>query len=151
MEGSSEGNVISGSFVLRGKITYQLTRSITKRTDDSDQAAIGRQLIYTPVHTGSAMLGSMYKTWSANLFLQYSGKRFTEASNSPIYALDPFALVDFSMAKSWTRQRLSLDLSIMVKNIFDTTYQMYSGHAMPGRNFNIKISYQLKRKTNEHS
>ncbi len=147
----AEANVRSGPFLFRARATYQYTRSVTKETHDSDQASIGKQLIYTPLHTGAATLGGVYKSWSLNFFLQYSGTRYTDASNSSIYALDPFALVDFSVGRAWSQKRHRLDFYITVKNIFDTSYQLYSGRAMPGRNFNVKITYQLKHKTNEPS
>jgi iron complex outermembrane receptor protein len=149
IETSAQANATSGPFLFRARATYQYTRSVTKETHDADQESIGKQLIYAPLHTGAANLGGVYKTWSMNFYLQYSGKRYTDASNSPVYALDPFALVDFSMGKSWLQKRHRLDFYILVKNLFDTTYQLYSGRAMPGRNFNFKITYQLKHKTNE--
>lgn len=147
IETSAQTNLKSGLLSFRAKASYQFTRSVTKQTHDTDQAAVGKQLIYTPVHTATAALGSVHKTWSMNLFLQYSGKRFTDASNSPIYALDPFVLVDFSVAKTWTQKRHNLDLLFLVKNLFGTTYQLYSGRAMPGRNFTFKITYYLSPKT----
>jgi len=146
VEAGIEDQVPLGAVTVWAKLAYQFTQAITLETDDSDASAIGKQLIYTPVHTGSGSVAVTYKTWSANVFLQYSGKRFTEASNSPTYVLDPFVLGDLSLNKSWTRARHDFDLSFQVKNLFDKTYQLYAGRAMPGRNFNLKISYHLNRK-----
>lgn len=131
---------------FQGRVAYQFTRSVTKQSTDLVQDAIGKQLIYTPVHTGSASMGTKYKSWTANFLGQYSGKRFTEASNSPVYALDPFVLVDLSIGKSWRHKRHVLDTNFIVKNLFDASYQMYSGRAMPGRNYTLKILYQLNSK-----
>ena len=132
-----------GYFSFYGRAAYQFTESVTKKSIDLVQDVIGKQLIYTPRHTGSASVGTKYKTWNVNFLGQYSGERFTEASNSPVYALDPFVLVDFSIGKSWTLKRHIIDVDIIVKNLFDTPYQMYSGRAMPGRNYTLKILYQL--------
>jgi outer membrane receptor protein involved in Fe transport len=63
-----------------------------------------------------------------------------------VYALDPFVLTDLSLNKSWTQSQHDFTLSFQVKNLFDKTYQLYAGRAMPGRNFNLKISYHLNRK-----
>ncbi|MBA4057148.1 MAG: hypothetical protein C0490_20715, partial [Marivirga sp.] len=73
-------------------------------------------------------------------------ERFTEASNSPVYALDPFVLVDFSVGQLWKLRRHALEANVIIKNLFDTSYQMYSGRAMPGRNYTLKILYQLNYK-----
>ena len=135
-----------GEYALRGKVDYQFTRSITKQAHTADQTAIGKQLTYTPVHAASATIGSTFRTWSSSFFLQYTGTRFTEASNSPVYALDPFAIVDFSIGKSWTPKQHSIEFQLLVKNVLNTKYQLYSGRAMPGRNYNVKVLYQLNRK-----
>ena len=146
IEASIEDQAVIGVVMIRAKLSYQYTQAITLETDDTDAAAVGKQLIYTPIHTGSGTVSAVYKTWSANAYLQYSGKRFTESSNSAVYALDPFVLTDLSLNKSWTRNQHDFTLSFQVKNLFDKTYQLYAGRAMPGRNFNLKISYHLNRK-----
>jgi len=146
IESSAEVFFALGKYTLRGKAGYQFTRSITKKTAAVDQSAVGKQLIYTPVDAASASVMSTYQTWSSALYVQYSGKRFTEASNSGIYELGPFALVDFSVGKSWVIHRHILAFNFLVKNLFNKTYQLYSGRAMPGRNYSLKISYQLTQK-----
>ncbi len=138
-------------FIFHGNAAYQFTRSVTKKTLDPVQDVVGKQLIYTPVHTGSASFGSTFETWTSGIYAQYSGKRFTEAANSSVYALDPFVLVDFSIGKKWTFDRHVLDASVTIKNIFDTSYMMFSGRAMPGRNYSLKILYNLNPRKNAHS
>ncbi len=138
-------------FIFHGNAAYQFTRSVTRKTLDPVQDVVGKQLIYTPVHTGSASFGSTFETWTSGIYAQYSGKRFTEAANSSVYALDPFVLFDFSVGKAWTFDRHVLDASATIKNIFDTSYMMFSGRAMPGRNYSLKILYNLNPRKNEHS
>jgi iron complex outermembrane receptor protein len=138
-----------GNLSASGTLNYALTHSITKETHASNQSEVGKQLIYTPVHTGSAILDSNYKTWSATLYFQFTGTRFTEAANSPVYALDPFALVDFSVGKSWSFQRHHLGVYAIVKNLLDTPYKLYSGRGMPGRNYTFKLTYKLNKKPHE--
>ncbi len=140
---SAEASLSSGKFSVSGKVAYQFVQSITLQAHDSDISAVGNQLIYTPEHTGSSTLGLTYGTWRASFCLQYAGERFTEASNSPIYALAPYSLLDLSLGKSWKHKGHSFDFSFMARNVLDKNYQMYSGRAMPGRNFNFKITYQL--------
>ncbi len=136
----------SGSFSQNIRGSYQFTKSITEEASPAEAASIGKQLIYTPLHTAAASIVSRLKEWSVNIFLQYAGVRFTEASNSPIYTLDPYVLTDFSVGKSFIKALHVLSTQIVVKNIFDIEYKQYSSRAMPGRNFNLQISYQLKHK-----
>ena len=74
------------------------------------------------------------------------GGRYTDASNSSVYALDPFVLTDLSMSNDWSPGRHRMNFCFLIKNLFDVSYQLYSGRAMPGRNYTLKISYQLKPK-----
>jgi iron complex outermembrane receptor protein len=146
IEASTELQWKSDQFSIHSKITYQFTRSTTRKVSDSEVGTIGKQLIYTPIHTGSAFASTQFKTWTFNVFAQYSGQRFTEASNSSAYALDPFVLVDFAIGKSFVLKRNDMSLHFSLKNAFNENYQLYSGRAMPGRYFNIQFSYQLKQK-----
>jgi iron complex outermembrane receptor protein len=159
LEASANSRIPVGKWTLFATAAYQLTSSVTVSSHDLNATVIGKQLIYTPRHTAAATFGAKFNTWSGLFSFQYSGERFTEASNADTYRLAPFALVDFSISKSWLaaiggrrstdtiqRPRNRFDFSFTVKNIFDADYQLYSGRAMPGRNFNVKLSYQLNRK-----
>jgi vitamin B12 transporter len=122
-----KSNYVDGFWRVRS--AYQLTKSVTTSSEVPNDVSIGKQLVYTPVHTASALGTLSFRKWALDAFVQFSGKRYTESSNSGIYALQPFALVDLS-----------------VGNLFNKTYMLYSGRAMPGINFNIRLTYQLKNK-----
>jgi iron complex outermembrane receptor protein len=139
-----QGSVGVFSFFL--KSSYQFTRSTTSKTVSSDAASIGKQLIYTPLHTATSMLTTRMNNWSLNVFAQYSGKRFTEASNDELYSLAPFVLVDISAGRKFMIKRSDFDVQFSIKNVFNTNYQLYAGRAMPGRYFNLQLNYQLKHK-----
>lgn len=134
-----------GKFSQNARASYQLTRSITEKAGRAEASSIGKQLIYTPVHTASAMAATHFKKWTANIFLQYSGKRFTESSNTAIYSLRPFVLADLSFGRSFISAQHVFNIQAAVKNILNTNYQLYSGLAMPGRYYNLQITYQLKK------
>jgi len=135
-----------GVFKFLSKTSYQLTRSTTSKTVSSDAASIGKQLIYTPIHTATSMFTTQMSNWSFNMFAQFSGKRFTETSNDDLYSLAPFVLADVSAGRKFSIKRNEFDVQFSIKNVFNTNYQLYSGRAMPGRYFNLQLSYQLKHK-----
>lgn len=146
IEASTELRWSTGSFSQCLKGSYQYTRSITKEASPAEAASIGKQLIYTPIHTGSVALITHYKKWSANIFSQYASKRFTEVSNTDLYALDPYFLTDVSFARVFKKSQHDFIIQFLVKNILDIEYQQYSAHAMPGRNYNFSVHYQLNYK-----
>ena len=146
LEAQAEQQFKPGSFSQLVRIAYQFTKSTTEEANEAEAASIGKQLIYTPLHTASAFVISGFKNWSAGIFVQYSGKRFTEASNSSVYELAPYLLTDLSLGKTVMVGRHVFSGHFVIKNVFDVEYQQYSSRAMPGRNFNIQISYQLNHK-----
>ncbi|GHM99416.1 TonB-dependent receptor [Cytophagales bacterium WSM2-2] len=135
-----------GEVTIIPTISYQFTKSVTTQAPPSQQYVINKQLLYTPVHTGSGFLQINLKSYAADVSAQYSGKRYTEAGNSETYALPAFLLLNSSIGKYWLINRHRIDLRFTVKNILNLDYQLYSGRAMPGRNYNIQLNYQLQSK-----
>ena len=132
---------------LHPVISYQYVESVTTEAPPDEQYTIGKQLIYTPRSTAT---GSIRVNWFSYFFLlngQYSSKRYVDFSNSEMYALEAYALFNVSGGKSWVLNRHRIDINFSVNNIFNEDYQQYSGRAMPGRNYNFKIIYQLN---NQH-
>lgn len=147
IEGSIGLNFKTGGVAVAARTTYQFTKSVTTASNDSNDLSIGKQLVYTPLHSASSSIDVSYSDWRLNTFFQYSGKRYTESSNSEIYALEDFALVDMNVSRSFTTARHRFETTFTIKNIFNETYTLYSGRAMPGINFNVRLTYHLKHKT----
>jgi vitamin B12 transporter len=146
IESSINPNWTLGNFSFHSRFTYEFTQSITSKASESEMATIGKQLIYTPIHKGNASLMTKFKSWSGSIFIQYSGQRYTEASNSSLYSLKPFALADLSLEKIVLKNRNQFRVQIAIRNLLNQNYQLYSGRAMPGRYYNFTIHYQLKQK-----
>jgi iron complex outermembrane receptor protein len=138
-----------GETTVAPMATYQLTRSVTTEAVPSEQYTVGKQLIYTPKSVASLYVQLSRGTYSADFSAQYSGVRFTEASNSPIYALPSLVLCNLSAGKHVAIRRHALDLRLSARNIFNSDYQLYAGHAMPGRNYTLQLTYQLNSISNE--
>jgi len=144
MEAAMETQWKAGLLVFRSRASYQYTRSTASKTASVEASTIGKQLIYTPIHTGNAFASAQLKEWNFNVFMQYSGKRFTEASNSEVYAMPAYILFDASLERSLTVKRSIFGFQFAVRNVLNEIYQQYAGRAMPGRYFNLQLSYQLK-------
>jgi iron complex outermembrane receptor protein len=117
---------------------YSFTKSTVKQTE-SNTNEVGKQLIYTPLHKANASFSVLWRSFSLDSFHQLTGKVYTTNTNSEIYALEAFLLTDVGItwqSDSWT-------FSGRVKNIFNKDYQVYAGYAMPGRNYQLSINYQL--------
>jgi vitamin B12 transporter len=137
-----------GELTVVSGISYQFTKSTTIQAPANEQYVIDKQLIYTPEHTASAFGQMVWKTFSIDFSAQYSSVRFTTSDNAATYQLPAFALFNASIGKFWQISQHRFDFSFSVRNALNTDYQMYASRAMPGRNYNFQLSYQLKTKSN---
>ena len=141
---SSEEKI--SSVTITPVLSYQFTKSVTTDAPPAEQFTIGKQLIYTPVHTAISYVKVNWTDYFFTLGAQYSGKRYVDFSNSEIYALPEYTLINFSGGRSWRIKQHQITINLAVNNIFNVDYQQYSGRAMPGRNYNFKLIYQLNHK-----
>ncbi|ADR23364.1 TonB-dependent receptor [Marivirga tractuosa] len=128
-------------FKIQTNFQYSYTQS-TVLDSEKNSREIGKQLIYTPLHKANATASLSWKKFSLNSFHQWTGKVYTTNSNSELFALDSFLLSDIGL--SW--KSTSWHLSAKAKNTFNTEYFLYSGYAMPGRNYQISITRKFKFK-----
>ncbi|SMG40346.1 iron complex outermembrane recepter protein [Marivirga sericea] len=120
---------------------YSYTKS-TVQESEGNQNEIGKQLIYTPLHKANASASIIWKEFSIDVFQQRTGKVFTTNSNSEVFALQPFFLTDLGL--NWKSNLWHL--SAKAQNLFNQEYSLYSGYAMPGRNYQLTIQYKINFK-----
>ncbi len=123
---------------LQSNIQHSFTRSTVQQTE-GNQGEVGKQLIYKPLHKINASFSVNWNKFSLDSFHQWTGKVYTTNTNSEIYALDAFFLSDIGL--SWRSDEWNI--SGRAKNIFNKDYSVYAGYAMPGRNYQLSITYQL--------
>lgn len=122
-------------------LKYSYTESMVVESETNPNE-IGKQLIYTPLHKASASISFLWRKFSLHSFHQHTGKVYTTNSNSEIYALEAFLLSDVGL--DWKNTQWTI--AVQAKNITNSTYQLYSGYAMPGRNYQISMQYNLNLK-----
>ncbi len=131
-----------GKVQLKWGGNYAFNKSIIL----SDEAhAAGKQLPYTPLHRYTIFSNVKYGNWYWQGNLNHTGLRFENTNNidDVLNAIPPYSLFDSSLAKKIAIKKASLFISLSVQNILNKNYQNYLFRAMPGRNYSIKIKYQL--------
>jgi vitamin B12 transporter len=128
---------------IDGFVTWQYTQSTITETSSQRRHTIGTQLIYTPFHTGSAVLKLLLHSFSITPSAQFSGRRFTDTSNDALYALPHFFLYNTAFGYQTLVKQHRFNFSFSVKNLTNINYQLYAARAMPGRNYSFQINYQL--------
>ena len=134
-----------------GSVKYKLfgEYAYTRTTNNSDSAKINGlsdiQLMYVPVHTAVGYLSistrGYYTTWT----LSYTSSQNTSLNSNEDYSykLPQYMINNISVGKIFMLKKAQFDIRAKIYNIFDVDYQAILWRAMPGRNYEISLSFNL--------
>ncbi len=122
---------------------YSYTRSVNQKGLNEYDQSVGKQLPYTPLHTASAYGRASYKAWNWINQVSYTGYRYTLADNSDF--LEGYALVNTSIGYQPTLGEGKILVSVGIRNIFNKAFQNVNNYAMPGRNYQLSLTYNLTK------
>ena len=132
------------NYKIRSGINYALTNSINKKgLNASDVKTIGKQLPYVPVHSGHTFIRYERKSWSSDVQLNYTGKRYTTLDNEDYQALKAYALVSASISKRFVWSSYEASVRLSGNNLFNIYYENVENMAMPGRNYLITLNVKI--------
>jgi len=128
---------------IHTSLSYQLTDTRVEAIFDEKENTLGKQMILTPVHTGSFSVNALRKSTSIGINANYTGEQFTD-DNSNRGTIEDYLIWDVLVSQEiHITNKHKLQASLDLKNIFDHRYDVRRGYPMPGRNFNISINYQF--------
>lgn len=120
---------------MQGAYTYQ--KSVDKT--NPEKSYYGKQLPYTPRHSGSMSL--IWKNPWVNLGWQMmaSSKRYSMIQGTAEYKLQAYTEHSFTLSKDIAR----LHLSASLLNAFNKQYEVIQYYPMPGRSFQVAAMLEL--------
>jgi vitamin B12 transporter len=121
---------LNNKIVLKTHFNYQLSRA----TEGGDP--LNRQLIYTPIHAGSAGISLIYRNFYINYYQNASSKRRMSGTDFT----NPFTLGNLSFGHSFSIKKYRLNAALNVLNIWNADYQVIQFYAQPRRNFNAQLN-----------
>lgn len=122
-------------------VNYSYQQALNRTNADSPY--YGLQLAYTPEHQGAASL-SWENPWAdVVLHVHAMGDRWTSNEHYANTSVAGYAEWGVTAQRrfAWRRQMLTLRLD--VKNLFDRQYEIVGHYPMPGRSYQMTLSYQL--------
>lgn len=122
-----------------GGLTLRYTFQQALNLSDPQGQTWRQQIPYIPLHSGSALLYGQWKGWRADLTAAFCGERYTTSVNLREYALAPWMTLDLTVGKKLQ----SLDLSLTLRNLTGSCYQIVQGYPMPGFHFFATVSYSF--------
>lgn len=127
--------------VVRVSLQYALTRSVNSEPlIASDPSTVDKQLPYVPFHSARMYLSAGHAAWSLYVNADYTSRRYTTLDNIEAYSLKPFILVDTGLMRRVQAGGIALEVSAFARNVFDVYYETLENHAMPGRNYGVRMN-----------
>ena len=138
----------SGNFKLSltGNYAYTHTTDETVNSDPDDPDAsiyvnTGNQLMYIPLHAGSASLYFHFKKLTASYGFSFTGERFTTPENRDTrHSLPGYGLHHISAGRSFALWKFDGELMLKIDNLLDKDYQAILWRAMPGRSYTFMLT-----------
>ena len=126
-------------------VTVHLNYSFQHAVDRSDTASksYGHQIAYTPRHSGGASLRLENRWVNLGASAMVVGERYYRMQNSdatrmPAYC-DMGLIADRKIDLRWG----TMTVQVQVLNLFNTQYEVVRSYPMMGRNYRLKITYEL--------
>lgn len=136
--------------VWKGKISfdnnYSFCRSTVQKVELLQDASLGKQLIYVPVHS----LNSTVTLKKDGFYLSYNfvfvSKRFTGKENETF--MPAYSLSNIIFGENVHINKIIVSLQLQINNLLNLDYQSIVNRPMPGRNFAISLKFNfLNQKT----
>lgn len=126
--------------VRRISLQYGFTRATNLA--DYQTTAVGRQLLYVPIHKASLTAYYGFRKWFFHADIVFVGKRYDTSDNS--FFLNPFVTGSFRTGYNTTFKNLVFKIGMGIENIWQTRYEFIRAYPMPLRTFAIQSSIQYR-------
>ncbi|MDA3906440.1 MAG: TonB-dependent receptor [Bacteroidales bacterium] len=127
---------------IKLELHYSFNPSTLEKTAENESESIlKKQLIYTPKNQAKALFSLVHPIGSLTIEQLFVGKRYTIADNTSW--LDAYPLTNLILSSSIKKEKQNLGLSFRLNNLFNQDYQSMENYALPGRNYQISIHYNI--------
>lgn len=99
-----------------------------------------QQLIYVPYHKFNASICYGFKNASINGQFLYNGKVFTTSDNA--YELNAYKVANVGFDYLINKNN-NIKLGCNIRNVFNENYQSVASRPMPGRNYNLNLTFKF--------
>ena len=139
LDAKAQAGLCAGGWTLDGTLRYSFQRALDHSTPGSQ--TFGNQIPYIPRHSGSLSLEARRGAWSFGWDSSFTGGKWSRTANTPDYYIEPWALSDASLRRSFDLKSSELIVTLSLGNLFNTRYEIVQGYPMPGFNALISLEY----------
>ncbi len=103
----------------------------------------GKQVAYMPKHSGNASMAYENPWCSVSVHATGVSERYTTNNNLPDTRIDGYIECGITAWHSFSIQNHELELRADIQNLLNKQYEVVARYPMPGRNWQISVSYKL--------
>ena len=137
--------------VLKGKISldnnYSFCKSTSEKVNSTQDASLGKQLIYIPVHSFNATLTLKRNEFYLSYNFLFVSKRYTGTDNETY--MPAYSLSNIIFGKNVHLKKITVSLQLQINNLLDLDYQSIVNRPMPGRNYAVTLKFNFLNQRTE--
>ena len=136
------------SFAVREfRITTNTNHSFNESIDVTDPSSenYGDQIPYTPYYSSSNGFNVTWKGYGFSSNVLISGFRFSLNENNYANLLPGFVDLNSGLSKKFNLKSNELFVDLKVQNLLNKNYQVIRSFPMPGRYYQLRIKYTIKK------
>ncbi|GIV29368.1 MAG: TonB-dependent receptor [Bacteroidia bacterium] len=122
--------------------------STIEKSKISNDASVGKQLIYTPRYNVNGGVQLLFQKWFVLYTHQYVGYRFVSSDN--LQWLEPYYIGNFAAGYNVHFKKTEIQITGGMNNVFNTSYMIVSQRPMPPRNYFVQINLHIQSLTNKN-
>ncbi|MFO7922599.1 MAG: TonB-dependent receptor plug domain-containing protein [Bacteroidales bacterium] len=134
-----------GQFDFIMGLSHNFVKSQIGAADNVSNTHDGNQLMYVPVHNGSARAGLSSEKSFFGVTGNYTGSRFTGNDNNPQYMMPSFLVFNGYAGHRIKVGDIGGQIQVRIMNLFNNQYQVVRSYPMPGRTFHLSFSLDLNQ------
>lgn len=134
-------NVLGFMFSVNNNYTY--CKSTSEKATSPDDASVGNQVIYVPVHLFNSTLAVKYLDFTLSYNFNWVSRRYIGTDN--LSFMPGYNLSNIFLGKNIKFSNIVVSLQLQINNLFDLDYQSIASHPMPGRNYGLTIRFNFKK------
>ena len=127
----------------RFEFSYALNHVTMTKSALYDEEVLGKQMIFVPMHSGTALFRWSWKQWFAEYKQIFNGRVYTQADHGA--SIDPYALANFSIGYNFPVKKSMYSASARILNLWNSAYQLMPAYAMPGINYELSLTYKFSK------
>jgi iron complex outermembrane receptor protein len=129
-------------WTLKAHLLTNYTRSTNQKPTIANDQSVGKQLVYTPIYSGSTGLQLRFADFSLSYSHSYTGYTYTASDHSEW--LEPYSIASVYLAYHFNQKKIGGSLFFRINNIWNDEYQVVRNRPMPGINYSVGLNLNLK-------